>query len=531
MDSLPPLANGDSLNFRSFAARLSRNNSHLKADDEEETCSDEDARPKKIPSRLSLLSLTKGGGSIFADAEDMKERLKAKLKHKQYNVADFYKESGCWQQIARDPRFDSFTLVVIFLNAIWIWIDTDYNHAESGLLDASVEFVVGENAFCAYFFFEWLVRFMSFQVKQNCLRDSWMVFDSTLVLFMVLEVWVLNMVLFVMGGAGGAGLGNASILRMARLLRLTRMARMARLLRAVPELMTMVRGVMASTRSVALASILLFGIMYVFGIALRQLTDESAVGEQLFESVPEAMTTLLIDGVFLDKFGRVIRKLGDQSIWSACTFQIFVCLATLTVMNMLIGIVCELVANVAAMEKDTRTIAQVKEKVLQVLRRIDSDSDGKISRDEFIKLVDEEECLAALTEVGVDVVGLMDLLDIIFKRGDEKTKEENTEDGITFTFDEFIETVYGLRGSNRASVKDIVDLRMFIHQGFARLEGRVSELSADSTKATQARNAVQGCPLEVTQSLEARLGRLDDRVQRILQLLEGHTAGIPRTRL
>ncbi|CAK0839496.1 unnamed protein product [Prorocentrum cordatum] len=191
--------------------------------------------------------------------------------------------------------------------------------------------------------------------------------------------------------------------------------------------------------------------------------------------------------------------------------------------NMLIGIVCELVANVAAMEKDTRTIAQVKEKVLQVLRRIDSDSDGKISRDEFIKLVDEEECLAALTEVGVDVVGLMDLLDIIFKRGDEKTKEENTEDGITFTFDEFIETVYGLRGSNRASVKDIVDLRMFIHQGFARLEGRVSELSADSTKATQARNAVQGCPLEVTQSLEARLGRLDDRVQRILQLLEGHT--------
>lgn len=508
----------------------SSNCSRLPSDDSEDACPNEGTWHKKAPSRPS--NQAKGGGGVFAEAEDMKERLKAKLKHKQYNVADFYKETGCWQQIARDQRFDSLTLVIIFLNAIWIWIDTDYNDAESGLLDASMGFVIGENAFCAYFSFEWLVRFMSFQVKRNCLRDSWMVFDSVLVFFMVLETWVLTLVLLSLGGTGGAGLGNTSILRMARLLRLTRMARLARLLRALPELMTMVRGVMASTRSVALTSTLLFGIMYVFGIALRQLTDESDVGELMFDSVPEAMTTLMIDGVFLDSFGLVIRTLGNQSIWSAITFQIFVCMATLTVMNMLIGVVCELVTNVAAMEKDTRTIMQVKEKVMQVLKRIDSDSDCQISKDEFLKLVDEEECVAALNEVGVDVPGLMDLIDIIFKRDDEKDKAEDKDHETTLTFDELIETIYGLRGSNSASVKDIVDLRKFVHQGVARLEGKVSQLSPDSKKAARSRSTVKDRQPEVTHSLEARLGRLEVRVERILQLLEGRAqVGVTRTRL
>merc|ERR1719393_558322 len=65
------------------------------------------------------------------------------------------------------------------------------------------------------------------------------------------------------GGGGGGGTGNLSILRLLRLLRLTRMAR---LMRSVPELLTLIKGIVAATRSVGSALTLLIIFTYVFAI-------------------------------------------------------------------------------------------------------------------------------------------------------------------------------------------------------------------------------------------------------------------------
>merc|ERR1719183_2581352 len=117
---------------------------------------------------------------------------------------------------------------------------------------------------------------------------------------MVLETWVMTLVLLVFkSGGGGASLGDASILRMARLLRLTRMARMARLLRTMPELMILIRGMVAATRSVIFTLMLLCAFLYVFAVAFRQLSDGTQVGEEFFVSVPVAMHTLVIHATFL----------------------------------------------------------------------------------------------------------------------------------------------------------------------------------------------------------------------------------------
>ncbi|CAK0803483.1 unnamed protein product [Prorocentrum cordatum] len=428
--------------------------------------------------------------------------------------------------VARSTYFENITLLVIFLNAFWIWIDTDYNTAVTPN-DTEFGFVLGENLFCVYFFMEWLIRFMSFKVKRNCFRDSWMVFDSCLVAAMVSETWVMPiMVALFFPATNGTDMGDASILRMMRLLRLTRMARMVRLLRAVPELMTMVRGVVASARSVFLAGILLVALMFVFGIAMRQLSAGSGLGDELFPSVPEAMITLLIDGVFLDEFGFVLRAVGAQSYLTAFVFMCFICLAALTVMNMLIGVVCELVSAVAAREKEERTINMVKEKVSAVMKRVDDDGDGLISKGEFLKMVQEADCVDALTSVGVDVPGLMDIMDMIFLHGDAIQTDSDGEP--VLTYDVFIETVYNLRGSNGASVKDVVDLRKFVHQGFGRLEEMVRPFlsalwpTSENGKLELAEDA----------STDARLRRLEGKVSRILELLESQQmVGTTRTRL
>merc|ERR1719262_2019509 len=92
---------------------------------------------------------------------------------------------------------------------------------------------------------------------------------------MVLETWLMTLVvLFFLGDTNGSG-GNASLLRVARLLRLTRMARMARLLRAMPELLILIKGMVAALRSVFFTLGLLFVMLYIFGIAFVQICDDS----------------------------------------------------------------------------------------------------------------------------------------------------------------------------------------------------------------------------------------------------------------
>merc|ERR1719265_578007 len=100
-------------------------------------------------------------------------------------------------------------------------------------MDSGTFFQFMEHAFCTYFTFEWVMRFLSFKVKRNGFKDGWFVFDSLLVFMMVMETWVLLVVMTASGSSGGSPLGgNTSILRLFRLLRLSRLVRM---LRSLPE--------------------------------------------------------------------------------------------------------------------------------------------------------------------------------------------------------------------------------------------------------------------------------------------------------
>merc|ERR1719410_1125703 len=103
----------------------------------------------------------------------------------------------------------------------------------------------------------------------------------------------------------GMMFGNASILRLARLLRLTRMARMARLLRAMPELLIMVKGMVAALRSVSFTLVLLLMILYVFGITFVQLCDKSPCAS-LFPDVLAAIHILLLRGALMDDMSVLI---------------------------------------------------------------------------------------------------------------------------------------------------------------------------------------------------------------------------------
>eukprot|EP00928_Gymnodinium_smaydae_P082720 TRINITY_DN66011_c0_g1_i1.p1 TRINITY_DN66011_c0_g1~~TRINITY_DN66011_c0_g1_i1.p1 ORF type:complete len:625 (-),score=83.43 TRINITY_DN66011_c0_g1_i1:257-2086(-) len=384
--------------------------------------------------------------SVFADADAMKMKVREAVMKPEYSPLDDYHETGYAQAIAKSRHFENVTLLVIGINALWIAIETDLNTSPT-LYQAEAWVQVCENGFCLYFTLEIIVRLFAFSKKRYALRDAWFIFDACLVVMMVLETWFLNYMIFFLQIDLNT-LRNASIFRFVRMLRLTRMARMVRLLRVMPELMILIKGISAAARSVFFTLCLLLIIIYLFAICLVQLTEPyPTLKATYFNSVPEAMSSLLLRGILPD-MADFVEGVGLESYILSFMLLVFILLSSLTVLNMLVGVLCEVVSVVSAVEKEQMTVRFVKNRMLELV----DNSEESISRMEFEDLLCRPEAAKILHDVGVDVVGLVDFLDQLFP------DQENDE----VSFAEFMDFLLQLRSTNVATVKDIVDMRKFL---------------------------------------------------------------------
>mmetsp|Transcript_52964 Transcript_52964/g.138897 ORF Transcript_52964/g.138897 Transcript_52964/m.138897 type:complete len:715 (+) Transcript_52964:2-2146(+) len=423
---------------------------------------------------------------VFADVEEMKEKVRLTLHKPSSTVSDFYKHEGCCQAIARNPRFETVCLCVVAANAFWIAIDTDYNDQEV-LSNADVSFQVMQNLFCGFFVFEWAVRFFAFQRKCYGVRDPWFVLDSILVPIMVFDTWVVCVVALVANyDFAAVADSDSSILRLLRLLRLFRMARVARLLRATPELLTLIKAMAAALRSVFFTLCLLIVVQYVFAVGFTQVTAGTHIGIKHFSKVWESMYTLLLRGTLLCNVSPLMDELRAESAIATVMFLVFILIAAITVMNMLVGVLCEVVGTVAATEREEMAVDLVRGRLEDIVKTLDTNNNSVISKSEFAGLLENSEAIQALQDVGVDPVGLIDYADIIFENeiGDECDKE--------LTFADFMEVVLELRGSETATVKDIVNLRKYIRKSaqqtgeqMERLENMLQTLVSQRAKPSR----------------------------------------------
>jgi len=179
----------------------------------------------------------------------------------------------------------------------------------------------------------------------------------------------MNIVILSMASASGAGnvLGDASILRVFRLLRLTRLLRMARLIRMVPELLIMVKAVASAARSVGFTLILLGICLYVFAIAFRAILEDTTVGNNYFRNVPLSMHSLFMHGTFLDSVSDLMDEMLSDSPFGFGLMYIFIIMSAVTIMNMLIGVLCEVITAVADAEKEALQVSWTTEVLQQCL--------------------------------------------------------------------------------------------------------------------------------------------------------------------
>jgi hypothetical protein len=347
------------------------------------------------------------------------------------------------------------------INALWLSVEVSLNDEEL-LVNADIGFQVAEHSFCAFFFIEWLIRFSAFKQKLHSLKDSWFLFDTVIVLTMVLETWILSIIALAIGSTMSAGSGSSSILRIVKVFRLTRVLRIGRLFRAFPEIILIVRSLAVVMRTVLLISLLLLTTTYVFAIVMTQLCKGSKFQNNYFESVPTAMFSLILCAVFPD-MKDFTNDLASESWFYAFLFLSFTVFATLIILNMLIGALVEVVHGVASVEREANEVRAIKDALESLLSKADMDNSNGICRYEFDEVMSDPLAYQTLSRAGVDVEGLMEMVDVVFYGREEMTTRE------------VMEWFLQLRSGNSTKVKDLTDLRRYLHADITYLQKSLAE--------------------------------------------------------
>lgn len=398
------------------------------------------------------------------DKDAFKERARKALLRKQYNVFDFYHTEGICQLIARHYIFDNLTVSIVALNAIWIAIDIDYNKSAI-LTEADTVFQVVEHTFCSYFFLEIMIRFGAFASKRRALMDPWFLFDAALVMNMVVETWLVPIII-IAAGTDAADVLNISFLRMMRMVKLLRLSRISRFIRSVPELVIILKAMGFAARSVLVFFFVWLVIIYIFAVGLRQATDSSTVGMSLFPSVPEAMNTLLLDGLLAD-YSPMIKSLGNQSPILWIIGLAYVLLVAITVLCMLVGCLVEAVGAIASSQKEGLAISYVAGTVRAKMESLGHSPEGTISLESFQQYLTDSEIAGILSSVKVDVVILGEMLEMVY--------EDLERQGESMTFERMIEFMLNGRGSNTATVRDIKELLRMVQSTIQRSGAETSK--------------------------------------------------------
>jgi len=225
-------------------------------------------------------------------------------------------------------------------------------------------------------------------------------------------------------------------------------------------LLFMLKGMLAATRGVFFTMVMLTFVLCVAGIVMRLLSDKTEIGAKYFPSVHTSVYFLGMHGALLDNVGPIMHELSAHEPMCAVCYAVVIMLAALTMMNMLVGVLCEVVSAVAATEQEELDVSHVRSTLKKILQDtgLDTFQDGYISKDEFAELVQTKEAIVALKEVGVDVTILVDYADTMFQ-----SDKEGKEFKKNLSFSEFMDLVLQLRDTNHATVKDVTNLRKFVH--------------------------------------------------------------------
>jgi len=188
--------------------------------------------------------------------------------------------------------------------------------------------------------------------------------------------------------------------------------------------------------------------VYVFAIIMNILMFNDISNPQvkdLFGTVRGSMVTLLMNGVLMDDITTVSRLMIElPNVAAIMSFAVFVLLSALTVMNMVIGVLCEVVIDVSAEEKENHAKEKMQKTLFVMLQELDADHSGMLSKEEVQSVIRMPQAVAIMNDIQVDTQYLLDVSEMLFSSPDS-----------TLPITVFMNIVLTLRGRRTPTMNDM----------------------------------------------------------------------------
>lgn len=363
-----------------------------------------------------------------------------------------------WHEPERDSRlarvihstqFESFTGAVIGLNSLFIGYTSQHNIEQWE--DPNNDFIATtELLFTAFYTMELLSKMLVHRLFFFFNKDNaWNIFDTILVAQGLYDL-VMSMLV------GEDDTPNLLFLRLLRLFKLVKIFRMLRVMRFFTELRVILFSVIQSMRSLMWAGFMLIIIEYIFALvfmhAVANYLPTEDRDEQVVDRLMDTWGTVYKSMVSLYKAttgGTDWETIGDPIQYTGevyyVIFLMHVGFLLFAVLNILTGVFLNDAAK--ASERDMMNVTlearEQEEEDLRALkllfRHIDQDGNGKITLDEFVDSLEQEEVQGYFSMLHIDATDAVGF----FKLLTQITEDNSVE------YEAFVESCAKLQGEAR----------------------------------------------------------------------------------
>ncbi|OLP96515.1 Sodium channel protein 60E [Symbiodinium microadriaticum] len=351
---------------------------------------------RRISSQQSLL------GSLEGVADNQGSHIEWDLRSEEKAL-----EKLPW---TRGRAFSFIVSSIIFLNTVWLGLETDY-YDERNYVGQVDPWRIVNYTFVGFFVIELVIRIYS-RSWWPFIADNWNKFDFGLVLLSLMDTFLLEQIS-----------DSAGSLSSLRVLRVLRVARVLRLLRFFKPLWLLVIGAVDAMRALLWAWVLISILIYIFAILLTRTVGFAHRGasedvDKYFGNLLYSCFTLF-QVMTLEGWPDAARAATDVEPWVWIVFVAFLLITTFSIMNMIVSVIVESTLEAAldqklqAMRDQEYQTTMAAVKVDEVFRRADGNGDGHITKEELMQALLKPDVRLYLREVGIDITNAEFIFDVI----------------------------------------------------------------------------------------------------------------------
>lgn len=304
----------------------------------------------------------------------------------------------------------------------------------------------------------------------------------------------------------------------------------------VPELGKLVKGMIKAARSVFFILMFLVLVIYVFSIIFTgamsdrekfprtpYCAEEEAaglnasdgclgegewgeLGQDLFATMGDSFMSLFTRGVLGDNLDETVAAILDQSLILMWLFFLFLIITFATLLNMLIGVVCEVIAEAAAEEEEADTVNNLSATIQEAFEEIDTNEDGLLTQQEWSHINQNPKVRKSMASIGIEEERMEERLaqmqEMMFEAPEAEGAEDptrgnsamsgtrtntttgtgTTRDSVGLTVDQVIQKVVEIRPDQVASALDLELLKAQVIKDQKNFKAKLKRIEAGISK-------------------------------------------------